>query len=218
MTIFGKIIGVDESGKGDFFGPLVIASFLAGTKDYPRLKELGVRDGKLISENRLMDIDLVLRENYPHVLVIIDPPQYNRRYKQIKNLNKLLAWGHAESIEKLAAKYQADKAISDKFGKDELIEDELTRRKVSLEVEQIIRGESTVPVAAASIIARAAFIREMEKLSEEYGVEIPRGASSLVDSAGRDMVKKFGIDILEKVAKIHFKNFNKVVNPDLFIK
>jgi len=218
MTITGKIIGVDESGKGDFFGPLVIASFLAGSKDYPRLKELGVRDSKLISNNRLMDIDLVLRENYPHVLVIIDPPQYNRRYKQIKNLNKLLAWGHAESIEKLASKYQADKAISDKFGKDELIEDELTRRKVSLEIDQIIRGESTIPVAAASIIARAAFIREMEKLSEEYGVVIPRGASSLVDSAGRDMVKRFGIDILEKTAKIHFKNFKKVVNPDLFIK
>ena len=218
MTVNAKIIGVDESGKGDFFGPLVIASFLAGTKDYTRLRELGVRDGKLISENRLLDIDLVLRENYPHALVIIDPPQYNRRYKQIKNLNKLLAWGHAESIEKLSSKNTADKAISDKFGKDVLIEDELKRRKVSLEIEQIVRGEAAVPVAAASIIARAAFIREMEKLSEEYGVEIPRGASSLVDAAGRDMVKRFGIDILEKTAKIHFKNFKKVVNPDLFIK
>ena len=218
MTVNAKIIGVDESGKGDFFGPLVIASFLAGTKDFARLKELGVRDGKLISNNRLLDIDLALRENYPYALVIIDPLQYNRKYKQIKNLNKLLAWGHAESIEKLTAKYRADKAISDKFGKDELIEDELARRKVSLEIEQRIRGESTIPVAAASIIARATFIREMEKLTREYGIEIPRGASALVDTAGREIVNRFGVDILEKIAKIHFKNFRKVLDPDLFTK
>ncbi|MCK4631634.1 MAG: ribonuclease HIII [candidate division Zixibacteria bacterium] len=211
-----SIIGVDESGKGDFFGPLVVASFLASNTDVPYLKEIGVRDGKRISQNRLLAIDTELRERFPHFILAIAPDEYNRRYQEIRNLNKLLAWGHAEAIEALVKSQDVDRAISDKFGKAELIEGELRRRKVDIDIRQLTQGEEIVQVAAASILARAAFIRAVDSLSDQYGMDIPRGAAAHVDQAGRQFVRIHGIELLDSVAKRHFKNYGRATKPDLF--
>ena len=218
MTSQRRVIGVDESGKGDFFGPLVIAALLAADADRDKLREIGVRDGKLIANKKLLSIDEYLREIYPHAVVCIMPDEYNRRYKEIKNLNKLLAAGHAEAIVDVLGANKADLAISDKFGKPELIERELTLRKQTIELHQIVRGENIVQVAAASILARAAFLRAMDKLSTTYGHEIPRGASSAVDRAGREIVARLGPEVLTKLAKLHFKNYGRVVKSELFHK
>ncbi len=211
-----SIIGVDESGKGDFFGPLVVASFLASNTDIPYLKKIGVRDGKRISQNRLLAIDTELRERFPHFILAIAPEEYNRRYQEIRNLNKLLAWGHAEAIEALVESQHVDRAISDKFGKAELIEGELRRRKVDIDIRQLTQGEEIVQVAAASILARAAFIRAVDSLSDQYGMDIPRGAAAHVDKAGRQFVRIHGIELLDSVAKRHFKNYGRATKPDLF--
>ena len=216
MTGNYRVIGVDESGKGDFFGPLVIAAFLASDNDREKLAAHGVKDGKKISDNRLIEIDERIRFSYPHCIVVIDPETYNRRYKKIKNLNKLLADGHAEAITGVLIENKADRIIVDQFGKPELIENALHLKGCKIELQQRFRGEEIIQVAAASILARAAFIREVNKLSEKYKSNIPRGASSLVDKAGQQLVDKFGIGILEKVSKIHFKNYSRVVNPSLF--
>ena len=218
MTPNRRVIGVDESGKGDFFGPLVIAAFVAADADRDKLREIGVRDGKLIADRKLLGIDEYLRKIYPHAVVCIMPNEYNRRYREIKNLNKMLAAGHAEAIVDVLAGNDAELAISDKFGKPELIESELARRKQTIELRQIERGESIVQVAAASILARAAFLRAMDKLSTEYSHEIPRGASAQVDQAGREIVAAFGAQVLPKLAKLHFKNYGRVVKPQLFQK
>ncbi len=216
MTPEQHVLGIDESGKGDFFGPLVIASLLADDRQLKRMADMGVRDGKLISLNKTLEIDDWLRDNYEHHVVVINPAEYNQRYREIKNLNKLLASGHAEAISHVARKHRVDLAVSDKFGKPELIEGELRRRKLDLNLKQIVRGEKILQVAAASILARARFIREMERLSAECGFELPRGASAQVDEAGRRLVRKLGPEVLENVAKQHFKNYQRVVNPTLF--
>ncbi|MGD8922246.1 MAG: ribonuclease HIII [Candidatus Zixiibacteriota bacterium] len=210
------IIGVDESGKGDFFGPLVIASFCATESDRSPLEGLGVRDSKLIAEKKLLGIDEKLRRDYPHEIVIIGPAKYNELHSRIRNLNKLLAWGHARAIENLLEKCPAQAAVSDKFGDPKLIENALFEKGRTIHLEQIVRGESIFQVAAASILARAAFVRQIHALSEKLKMTIPRGAGPQVDTAARELVRTQGADILKEVAKIHFKNYSRVVNPSLF--
>ncbi|MDD5425359.1 MAG: ribonuclease HIII [candidate division Zixibacteria bacterium] len=211
-----QVIGVDESGKGDFFGPLVIASFYASDAELEGLTRLGVRDSKLISDNKLIQIDARLRTAYPHALVIIGPERYNQLYDRIKNLNRLLAWGHARAIENILDKHPADLAISDKFGNSALIENALMEKGRTIRLEQLVRGESILQVAAASILARAAFLREMKKLSDFYRVTLPRGASAGVDRIGAHLVNQYGPAVLDKIAKRHFKNYQRAVNPTLF--
>lgn len=211
-----RVVGVDESGKGDFFGPLVVAAFLADDGKADDLAALGVRDGKLIADKKILQIDEQLRAEFPHEILVVEPSDYNRRYALIKNLNKLLAEGHAEVIDRLLKDEQADLVISDKFGKPELIEGALAARGQTVPLKQMVRGERIIQVAAASILARAAFIREMEKLSNQYGITIPKGAAAQVDEAGRMIVRRHGIDALPNLAKLHFKNYRRVVNPTLF--
>jgi ribonuclease HIII len=204
------IIGIDESGKGDFFGPLVIASVLAGPEDESALRAMGVRDSKQISNGRLLDIDAELRTSYPCETVVVGPAKYNQLYRKIRNLNKLLAWGHARAIENILEYNDAERAISDKFGKPELIEQALMEKGRKIKLEQIVRGESYIQVAAASIVARAAFIRQIDRLSQRLGIRVPRGAGSPVDIAAMKIVQKHGERILEDIAKCHFKNYQRV--------
>lgn len=216
MVSTSPVIGVDESGKGDFFGPLVVGALAAPDSDQEILKEIGVRDGKTISNKRLLLIDELLRERYPFAVLVIDPIEYNRRYREIKNLNKLLAWGHAKAIQDVLAKCGATRAVSDKFGKSELIERELKAKGIKINLLQLERGEAVIQVAAGSILARAAFLRRMDDLSEQCGIRLPRGAAPQVDQAGRKLVGMHGVESLQKVAKLHFKNFQRVTNPTLF--
>lgn len=204
------IIGIDESGKGDFFGPLVIAGFLSGRNDLGRLAALDVRDSKKISDGVVVTLAARLRDEFPHFVLVISPPEYNRRYEKIKNLNILLAEGHAEVISKMAGLHNADLAISDKFGKSERLESAMAARKCTIPLKQMVRGEAVPQVAAASIIARAGFIEEMKRLGEHFGVELPKGASAQVDRAGREIVASHGIDILRELSKLHFKNYQRV--------
>ena len=202
-----RVIGVDESGKGDFFGPLVIAALVADDTEEEALRSLGVRDSKTITENRILEIAVDLERTYQHSVVVIGPQKYNTLYKQIKNLNKLLGWGHARAIENLLAETTADLAISDKFAEAHRVKAAMTAASDGLELRLMVRGESVVQVAAASILARATFVRQMRQLSDKYGVTLPKGASAAVDAAGRMMVARYGPEVLQLVAKTHFKNF-----------
>jgi ribonuclease HIII len=211
-----RIVGVDESGKGDFFGPLVIAAFLAPEDSVPALVAAGVRDGKTLPDKRILQLDQFLRSDFPHRLVVWMPTEYNRRYAAIRNLNKLLAEGHAEVIETLAKAHNCDLAISDQFGKAELLEQALFRRRCRIELQQMVRGEVVPQVAAASILARAEFIRSMRALSEKFSIELPKGAAAQVDKAGSHVVQQLGPAALDQVCKTHFKNYQRALNPTLF--
>ncbi len=216
MPVDKRVIGVDEAGKGDFFGPLVVAGVLCRESEEKDLREAGVRDSKLIADKKLLTIDDQIRAEFPYYVLVISPEEYNSKYKQIKNLNKLLAESHAAVIAELVLKHGADKVILDKFGKSELVEEALAMKNIEIELVQVEGGERHAPVAAASILARAAFVRAMDELSHKAGMQIPKGASAIVDEAGKKLVKKYGDIALLKLAKIHFKNYNRVLSPGLF--
>lgn len=211
------IAGVDESGKGDFFGPLVVAALACDDTRVSDLLSLGARDSKLVADQKLLKVDDALRAAFPHVVIIVPPPEYNRRYRDIKNLNKLLADCHADAITQLTAQVNIDRAISDKFGKAELIELALHRHRCDVPLTQIVRGEAIPQVAAASVLARAAFLREMARLSQQFGIELLKGASAAVDKTGREFVKRHGVNALGQVSKVHFKNYLRSTAPQLHV-
>lgn len=205
-----KVLGIDESGKGDFFGPLVIAGVLTDEKGAVILQRAGVKDSKKIADKKVLELAVWLTDNFVHSVVTIGPEKYNQLYLKIRNLNRLLAWGHSRIIENIADDNMIDLAISDKFGKTDFIERALMEKGKQIKLLQIVRAESIPQVAAASILARAGFIQYMEKLSHQFSMDLPKGAGELVDRAAGLFAAKYGIDALSKVAKIHFRNFKKV--------
>jgi len=201
--------GVDESGKGDFFGPLVVAAAALSVLERPLLDELYVRDSKKISDQRVATIAAELKRHVPHSIVVIMPEKYNELHQKMGNLNKLLAWGHARAIENLLEKTPCETVISDKFGKEELLQRSLMVKGRSVRLIQQVRGESELSVAAASVLARAEFLSCLQRLSRKWQLSLPKGAAPQVDQAGAAFLRKHGEEELGQVAKLHFKNLQK---------
>jgi len=208
-------IGVDESGKGDFFGPLCIAGVYVNEGVCRVLVEAGVRDSKRVSsDRRIAALAKVIREAPGCVwsVVPVGPDAYNRLYGKMRNVNRLLAWGHARVIENLLEKGgEMDpapvRAISDQFASTKAtVEKALLARGRELELVQRHKAESDMAVAAASILARHEFVTRLADLSEEMEVELPRGAGKLVDVAAKVLVEKYGEVGLEQACKLHFRN------------
>lgn len=202
------IIGSDESGKGDYFGPLVIAAMLVKPEDVPILRELGARDSKTVGDREAQDMARQLLDAYPTRIgvVVVPPHTYNRLHKEFGgNLNRLLAWGHAQAVEDVLAKEPCGRVISDKFGNERLIADALKKKGIDVKLEQRVRAESHPAVAAASILARARFLVELRRLGDDIGVKLHKGAGTPVDVIARQLWLKGGLELLGKVAKVHFK-------------
>ena len=198
-------IGIDESGKGDFFGPLCIAGVFAQGEEIARLQEIGVCDSKKLSDASIMKIGKQIKSQFVHHVVKINPKKYNELYAQFQNLNRLLAWGHATVIEQLAARTQCQKAVIDQFADEHVVLTAIKRKRLDIELEQRHRAEEDLVVAAASILARMAFVEGIQQLGAEFGVELPKGASPKVIETGRALVRKYGPTILPSVGKMHFK-------------
>ena len=208
-------IGVDESGKGDFFGPLVVAGVYVSESAIGELTELGVKDSKAISsDKRIFEIAKGIRGTKGCLwsVVPIGNEAYNRLHVKMRNVNDILGWGHARVIENLLAKVpDCKKAISDQFGNKRIIQNALMERGKKIELIQRHKAESDIAVAAASIIARDEFVRRLVTLSRELGVILPKGASAAVVEAGIELVKKHGTEVLSKAAKTHFRTTQKVL-------
>jgi ribonuclease HIII len=204
-------IGIDESGKGDYFGPLVIAAVFVDATTQGELALMEVRDSKKISDGRILEMAPDIRTICPHSIIAIGPQRYNELYAKIRNLNRLLAWGHAKALETLLEKVSCGCAISDQFGDERLILDALQEKGRTIVLEQRHRAESDLAVAAASILARAEFLLRLKRLSDEIGTTLPKGASPAVELAGRMIVKKHGEKQLRSVAKLHFKTTQAVL-------
>ncbi|MDP8218811.1 MAG: ribonuclease HIII, partial [Candidatus Theseobacter exili] len=174
-------IGVDESGKGDYFGPLVIGSVYSDGSGIKSLKSFGVKDCKKLTIKKVLEIDEKIRKKFKYSVVTIGPERYNALYEKMGNMNRLLAWGHARAIENLLYKVKCRKVIVDQFCKKTLVLDSLMKRGKRVDIEQRHHAEEDIVVAAASVVARAEFLKRMQALSEEIKVELPRGASKLVD-------------------------------------
>ena len=213
-TMLEPRIGVDESGKGDFFGPLVIAGAFLNEAAAQNMMEIGVRDSKMIkSDRRIAEIakEIRLTEGCVTDVVAIGPEKYNELHARTGNVNNILGWGHARVIENLLGRVDSPKAISDQFGNKRIIEKALMERGRKIELVQRHKAESDLAVAAASIIARNEFVMRLRRLGKEYGVELPKGASTAVEQAAVQLVAKHGRDALGKVAKMHFRTSQKVL-------
>jgi ribonuclease HIII len=205
-------IGIDESGKGDYFGPLVIAAVFVDARTQGELKLMGVRDSKKISDGRVLELAPDIRSICPHSIIAIGPKKYNELYIKIKNLNRLLAWGHAKALENLLERgVTCERAISDQFGDERLILKALQEKGRRIVLEQRTKAESDLAVAAASVLARAEFLVRLKRLSDEVRTTLPKGASAAVELAAKMIIKKHGRERLDSVAKLHFKTTQAVL-------
>lgn len=206
-------IGIDESGKGDYFGPLVIAGVCLQPDDEMPLVKAGVKDSKLISDAHVVPIAEKIRSvvsERRYDVIYIGPDKYNDLYARIHNLNRLLAWGHARVLENLLEKSPCNLALCDQFGDESYIKHALMEKGRAITLIQMVRAEADLAVAAASILARDGFLRKLKDLSEKYGISLPKGATHVIEPA-RSFVKTHGESDLRKVAKIHFKTTEKVI-------
>ena len=214
-------IGTDEAGKGDFFGPLVTAGVYVDERTAGLLRTLGVRDSKLVGDRELRGLATNIRdvvEDEKRAVIIVAPKRYNELYKQMrsegKNLNTLLAWAHTRAIEDLIGHGLKPKFIlSDQFGDKRYIESRLMvdTRLSGVPVLQMHRAEADVAVAAASILARDAFLRWLDEAGKALGLTVPKGASPKVIETGKLLVSRLGADALKDYAKVSFKTMNSIV-------
>jgi len=204
-------IGIDESGKGDFFGPLCIAGVFAQGEEVEKLKKMGVKDSKKLNDAVIVKIGAKIRETCTHHIVKINPAKYNELITQFGNLNYLLAWGHATAIEQLADQTGCKKVIIDQFANERVVLTALKRKQLVLDVHQRPRAEEDIVVAAASILARCAFVEAMEKLEKEFGQSLPKGASQKTILAGRQFLRTHGRENLRLVGKLHFKTLDEIL-------
>ena len=206
---FAPHFGIDESGKGDFFGPLVIAGVYTDEGIARQLLEAGIRDSKSIgSDAQIRKLADVVRKipGLVSEVIVVAPERYNPLYEKIGNLNRLLAWGHARVIENLCErKSDCPSALSDQFANPRVLERALMERGRKIELRQQTKAESDYAVAAASILAREKFIDWMADGEKKWGVKLPKGASGAVLEAARALVQQHGADALRATAKLHFK-------------
>lgn len=213
-------IGTDESGKGDYFGPMVVAAVLVDVQAKSKLEALGVKDSKLLSDKRCHDLASKIREICPgqYIEVEIPPERYNELYedfkKEGKNLNHLLAWGHARAIESLLERQPCTHAVADQFGDEHYIQSRLMEKGKQIQLIQMPKGERDIAVASASILSRAKFLTRLARLSHESQIELPKGASEAVVMAGKQIIAKKGPDYLRRVAKLHHKTTHKLLGKE----
>ena len=207
-------IGVDESGKGDFFGPLCVAGVYVNETVIKSWKDKGIRDSKNISSDKKMAELADLIRDTPGCVTSVVPignEAYNRLYAKMKSVNRLLAWGHARVIENLMGlRYRMDpppaRAISDQFAASkDVIAKALMSGGREIELVQRHKAESDLAVAAASILARDEFVKRLAALEKKYSLKFPKGASAQVDAAAKEFVEKMGADRLPEVSKLHFR-------------
>ena len=206
--MFAPHFGIDESGKGDFFGPLVIAGAYTDRDLTRKLRDAGVADSKKIADSKIKKLAALIRKTpgLDHEVIMIGPKKYNELYQKIGNVNKLLAWGHSAVIERLCEKRpDCERALSDQFANPRLLRSSLGERGRDIELQQRTKAESDVAVAAASILARDKFVWWIESASEKYGFEIPKGASAAVRKAAGKLVGEHGREVLHILTKTHFK-------------
>lgn len=211
---FEPHFGIDESGKGDFFGPLVIAGVYTDAEITRHLIKSGIMDSKRITTPaKIRQLAAVIKAT-PGIefdVIALRPEKYNELYSSFKNLNRMLAWGHATVIEELVRKKpDCPRALSDQFAKAEVLQRALKQKNITLTLDQRTKGESDTAVAAASILARERFIDWMDAATKKVGFKIPLGASAAVVDAGKQLVKSHGAEALEKFTKLHFKTTQQV--------
>ena len=209
-------LGVDEVGKGDYFGPLVVVACFLDEEFLEKISSIGIGDSKKFSDSKIMEMYNLVKD-YPYFYIsIVHPKEYAQLYKESKNASILLARQHSKVIEMglgdLKSKnIECSRVVIDQFSSRKArILNELGNYGKEIELIQFHKGESDMAVACASVMARGIFLEEMEKMSNEYYFDFPKGASHVIEQ-GKEFVKRYGADELGKVAKVSFKTTRKLV-------
>ncbi|MCS1409235.1 MAG: Ribonuclease HIII [Verrucomicrobia subdivision 3 bacterium] len=206
--------GIDESGKGDFFGPLCVAGVYVNESVVKTFEAAGIQDSKNISSDKRIVAFAEIITKTPgcvHTTVPIGPEAYNRLHREIKSVNRLLAWGHARVIENLMGqRHRMDPlpkiAISDQFASSKTVtEGAIMAMGKEIKLIQRHKAEADIAVAAASILARCEFVRRLRKLEKQYGLPLPKGAAKAVDAAAKEFLQRHGEAEFGKVGKLHFR-------------
>ncbi len=205
-------IGTDESGKGDYFGPLVVAGVFILDEQQKVLAELGVKDSKRFSDNRVREFANLIKKGYKHSLVAIGPEKYNELYSKLRNLNRILAWAHSRAIENILEHVHCALAVTDQFGDEAYVLNALMKKGRNIELIQRPKAEEDLAVAAASILARAEFLKRLYFLSQDVGIDLPKGSPPFVVETGVKLVKMHEVQILDRVAKKHFKVTKRIID------
>ena len=213
-------LGVDEVGKGDYFGPLVVVACFLDEEFLEKISSIGIGDSKKFSDSKIMEMYNLVKD-YPYFYIsIVHPKEYAQLYKESKNASILLARQHSKVIEMglgdLKSKnIECSRVVIDQFSSRKArILNELGNYGKEIELIQFHKGESDMAVACASVMARGIFLEEMEKMRKKYNFNFPKGASDVIDK-GQEFVKKFGVEELGNVAKISFKTTAKVLQIKL---
>lgn len=202
-------IGVDESGKGDYFGPLVIAACYVGPEHYPELD--GVMDSKKLTDLKALALARTIKATCPHAVIAIGPAKYNELHARMGNLNRMLEWGHARAIENVLEVQPSDLVISDQFANPAGLKRALLEKGRAVRLESRVRAEADLAVAAASVLARAEFLRRLEELGRNFDLTLPKGAGPQVDEMARRFVRQHSREQLGEVAKLHFRTTQKAL-------
>jgi ribonuclease HIII len=204
------LIGVDESGKGDYFGPLVIASVHSDKATNKKLIDLGVQDSKKLTDERMLKMAPKIMDLCEHSIILMSCNSYNDVYERMQNLNHLLAWGHGKAIEQVLNDCECENVLSDQFGHASLVKNALRAKGITVNLFQRPRAESNIAVAAASILARATFVEEITNMGTHYNMTFPKGCSDKTLNAGMTFCQDHGREQLPLVAKLHFNLTGKI--------
>ena len=199
-------VGSDETGKGDFFGPLVVAAVRLEPEQVEGVRAAGVMDSKKLTDPRALKLGAWIRSELPFALAVLDPPEYNEVYARYRNLNPMLADLHAEAVGQLSS--PGMRVVVDQFGNEKLLRQAMAPSGV--ELVQAPRGERNPAVAAASIVARQEFLLRLRELSESCGFELAKGAGTPVDRVAVAFARDRGVEALSEVAKTHFRTLDKI--------
>jgi ribonuclease HIII len=212
LRFVSPLVGSDETGKGDYFGPLVVACVYADPAQAPELLRMGAADSKSVSDAQARRAAAVLSSRFDHEVLSLMPEEYNRRYAEVGNLNVLLAELHAEIITRLLARHWAcGLVLVDRFAAADVLERALSASGAKCsKLVQVPGGERNPVVAAASILARDRFLADLAKCEEASASDLHKGAGPEVEKAARRVLEIGGVALLSKVAKLHFKTTRKL--------
>jgi len=205
-----RTIGADETGKGDYFGPLVVVACALSPEEERFLEAAHLVDSKTLADAQARNAARTLREVLPHEAIAIGPARYNELYESFRNLNTLLAWAHAKAISTLVERTGCRRVVLDRFCDEKVVRRALGDLASTLDLEVRPRAEDDPAVAAASVIARAVFLDRLDALSRRFDIKLPKGAGPPVLKAGRAFIRRHGKDALRHVAKLHFRTTDQI--------
>lgn len=210
---YATTIGSDEVGTGDYFGPIVVTATYVEKENIPFLEDLGVKDSKKLTDEKILEIVPKIIKKIPYECIILSNKEYNENYTDDMNMNKVKAILHNKVLKKLLEKYQADYIVVDQFAQPYVYYNYLKGTNYIKNITFMTKAEDKcLSVACASLISRFVFLKQFDKLGESIDTFLIKGASDKVDELGSKIANKYGFDKLKEIAKLNFKNTNKIKN------